>query len=704
MDIAYQNLRSSFPPYLPPPEFSPTSGFKLTKKLHFPIMISTNCRRNEFKSSSYRVRNSSLMLQYTAPENDGNGDENFKSFGHWVHVPLSLFPGVSSSWWNLTEDKQVLIGAAKPITVYLALRRMWKLVWDSNRWVLLVAFGALTMAAISEISMPNILAESIFSACRGKTVVFARKFQLLVILSMTSGICSFNRDEFTDFGLAVACRPLLLLIHNIRSTLLNNSSTSLQVKHLRKLLHSAILFQDISFFDKEMVGNLTSRLGADCQQLAHVIGNNINLITRNALQATGALAYLLTLSWPLAISTLVICSVLSAIFLLYSRYVMRTAKLTQEFTACAHEVARESLTLVKTIRIYGTERKEVGRYKQWLDRLAFISTRESAANGLWNMSFSTLYRSTQVFAVLLGGIAILNGQTSAEQLTKAFQNYPLRMSSCTLYMGSVWFIPHGVKLPELMGHIQFVNVSFHYHLRDMLLEHINITIRANEVVALVGPSGCGKSTLVNLLLRLYEPTNGQIFIDGIPLWELDIRWLREKIGYVGQEPNLFHMDIKSNIRYGCPMNTTQEDIELAAKQACAHEFISSFPNGYDTIVDDNLLSGGQKQRIAIARAILRNPAILILDEATSALDSESEHFVKDTIFELKDNRGGPKTIIVIAHRLSTIVAADKIFVMDRGQVIEIGNHEELLSKDGYYARLVKVHNNMFTSISSQHPD
>ncbi|XP_031741679.1 ABC transporter B family member 26, chloroplastic isoform X4 [Cucumis sativus] len=543
--------------------------------------------------------------------------------------------------------------------------------------------------------MPNILADSIFSASRGKTTVFARKFHLLVFLSITSGICS---------GLRSGCFGLANII---------------LVKRLRELLYSAIVFQDISFFDKETVGNLTSRLGADCQQLAHIIGNNINLITRNALQATGALAYLLTLSWPLAISTLVICSVLSAIFLLYSRYVMRTAKLTQEFAACAHDVARESLTLVKTIRIYGTERKEVGRYKQWLDRLAFISTRESAAYGLWNMSFSTLYRSTQVFAVLLGGIAILSGQTSAEQLTKyvlycewliyatwritdnlSSLLYSIAASETVFQLmdllPSEQFLCKGVKLPELMGHIQFVNVSFHYHLRDMLLEHINITIRANEVVALVGPSGCGKSTLVNLLLRLYEPTNGQIFVDGIPLWELDIRWLREKIGYVEQEPNLFHMDIKSNIRYGCPMNTTQEDIELAAKQACAHEFISSFPNGYDTIVDDNLLSGGEKQRIAIARAILRNPAILILDEATSALDSESEHFVKDTIFALKDNRGGQKTIIVIAHRLSTVVAADKIFVMDRGQVIEIGNHEELLRKDGYYARLVKVHN--------KHPD
>lgn len=152
------------------------------------------------------------------------------------------------------------------------------------------------------------------------------------------------------------------------------------------------------------------------------------------------------------------------------------------------------------------------------------------------------------------------------------------------------------------------------------------------------------------------------------------------------------------------MDTTQEDIELAAKQACAHEFISSFPNGYDTIVDDNLLSGGQKQRIAIARAILRNPAILIFDEATSALDSESEHYVKDTISALKDNRCGQKTVIVIAHRLSTILAADKIFVMDRGQVIETGNHEELLCKDGYYGRLVKVHNNVFTSVCSEQLD
>ncbi|XP_022133689.1 ABC transporter B family member 26, chloroplastic-like [Momordica charantia] len=696
MDIAYRYLCISFPPFFPPAGFSPrsnsrSSGSKLTMKPQFPIIVYSSFRSNEFKFYRHRMRNSSLILRYMVPENDGNGDDNFKSFGHWVSVSRSLFP--DGSWWNLDEHKKVEIGAAKPLTVYLALRRMWKLVWDSNRWVLLVAFGALTIAAISEISMPSILAASIFSASSGKTIAFAKKLQLLVILSFTSGIFS---------GLRTGCFGVANII---------------LVKHLREILHSAILFQDMSFFDTETVGNLTSRLGADCQQLAHVIGNNINLITRNALQAIGALANLLTLSWPLALSTLVICSVLSAIFLLYSRYVMKTAKLNQEFTAGASEVARESLTLVKTIRICGTERKEVERYKQWLDKLAFVSTRESAAYGLWNMSFGALYRSTQVFAVLLGGISIMSGRTSAEQLTKyvlycewliyatwritdnlSSLLYSIAASEAVFQLmdllPSEQFLSKGVKLQELTGHIQFVDVSFHYHSRDMLLEHINITLQANEVVAIVGPSGSGKSTLVNLLLRLYEPTSGQIFVDGRPLKELDIRWLREKIGFVGQEPHLFHMDIKSNIRYGCPMDTTQEDIELAAEQACAHEFISSFPNGYDTIVDDNLLSGGQKQRIAIARAILRDPAILILDEATSALDSESEHYVKGAISAFKSKRGGQKTVIVIAHRLSTIEAADKILVMDRGRVVEIGNHKELLCRDGYYAKLVKIHKNV----------
>nr|XP_007140934.1 hypothetical protein PHAVU_008G153600g [Phaseolus vulgaris]ESW12928.1 hypothetical protein PHAVU_008G153600g [Phaseolus vulgaris] len=226
-----------------------------------------------------------------------------------------------------------------------------------------------------------------------------------------------------------------------------------------------------------------------------------------------------------------------------------------------------------------------------------------------------------------------------------------------------------------------------------VLEHLDFSIEENQVIAIVGLSGSGKSTLLNLLLRLYEPSSGQIYIDGFPLRELDIRWLRQHIGYVAQESHLFHMDIKSNIKYGCPGNIKQEDIERAAKKAYAHDFISSLPNGYETLVDDNALSGGQKQRIAITRAILRDPVIMILDEATSALDSECEHYVKESLYALKDECKR-RTIIIIAHRLSTAKAADKIFVMDDGRIIEMGDHEGLMLKDGLYAKLNKIQANI----------
>ncbi|XP_038994141.1 ABC transporter B family member 26, chloroplastic-like [Hibiscus syriacus] len=240
-----------------------------------------------------------------------------------------------------------------------------------------------------------------------------------------------------------------------------------------------------------------------------------------------------------------------------------------------------------------------------------------------------------------------------------------------------------------------------------VLQHINLSVHPGEVVALIALSGSGKSTMVNLLLRLYKPTNGQILVDGVPLNELDIEWLRGKIGYVGQEPKFFCMDISSNIKYGCTRNIKQVDVEWAAKQAYAHDFITLLPDGYNTLVDDDLLSGGQKQRIAIARAILRDPTIPILDEATSALDAESEHNVKVALLPnsisirrlsmelgacflvfhmpLYPECSSRRTVIVIAHRISTIQADDRIVVMVRGQIVEIGSH----SKDGLYPRLTR---------------
>ncbi|GMP82664.1 hypothetical protein CsSME_00036871 [Camellia sinensis var. sinensis] len=470
------------------------------------------------------------------------------------------------------------------------------------------------------------------------------------------------------------CRNLQVKIFGLRGCFFSIANMIL-VKRMRETLYSSLLYQDILFFDSETVGDLTSRLGADCQQVSRVIGNDLNMILRNALQGTGALIYLLILSWPLGLYTLAICSTLSAIMLLYGQYQKKAAKLTQEFTASANEVAQETFSLMRTVRVYGTENQELGRYKHWLGKLADISLRQSAAYGFWNLSFNILYHSTQVIAVLIGGMYILRGQITAERLTK-FILYSEWLIFSTWWVGdslsslmqsvgasekvfrlmdlspSDQFLAQGLKLQRLMGRIEFVNVSFYYPSRPTVpvLKNVNLSVHPNEVIAIVGLSGSGKSTLVNLLLHLYEPTSGQILIDGFPLKDLDIKWLRERIGYVGQEPRLFRMDVSSNIRYGCTRDIKQEDVEWAAKQAYAHNFISSLPNGYKTIVDDDLLSGGQKQRIAIARAILRDPTILILDEATSALDAESEHYVKGVLRAVRNDLKSKRTVMVIAHR------------------------------------------------------
>ncbi|XP_076943444.1 ABC transporter B family member 26, chloroplastic-like [Bidens hawaiensis] len=601
-----------------------------------------------------------------------------------VRLIPAVLPG--GEWWRFLDDVEVAQNA-KPVTLVRALRRMWELI-SSDRWIIFSAFSALILTALTEISIPHFLTASIFSAQSGNVAVFRGNVKLLVFLCVTSGICSGLRGCW--FGIA----------------------NMILVKRMREKLYSILLLQDINFFDSESIGDLTSRLGSDCQQVSRVIGNDLNLILRNLLQATGALIYLLVLSWPLGLCTLAICSTLSLIMYRYGQYQKKAARLTQEYTASANEVAQETFSLMRTVRVYGTEHKELERYDNWLDKLAHISLRTSAAYGIWNCSFNTLYHSTQVIAALVGGMSIMAGHITAEQLTK-FILYSEWLIYSTWFVGdnlsslmqsvgasekvfqmmdlapSHQFTSKGSKLPSLKGRIELVNVSFSYTSRETVhvLRDINLTVNPYEVVALVGLSGSGKSTIVNLLLRLYEPTSGQILIDGSPLKDLDIKWLREKIGYVGQEPRLFRMDVKSNIAYGCTRDVTQENIESAAKQAYAHDFIISLPDGYNTIVDDDLLSGGQKQRIAIARGILRNPSILILDEATSALDAESEYNIKGVLRATGDNF--KRTVIIIAHRLSTVQAADKIVVMDRGQIIEMGNHRELLLKDGLYARLTR---------------
>ncbi|KAL8519167.1 hypothetical protein ACS0TY_010195 [Phlomoides rotata] len=654
-----------------------------------PLQLFAPCKRFHYipKVKSASVNGYPINKEDELSFTESEKVELSEKLKKWVTLVRQILPG--GQWWSLSGEGVGDVITAKPVTVFRALKKMWDLI-AQDRWVIFTAFVALIITALAEISIPHFLTASIFSAQSSTIQLFHRNVRILVLACITAAICSGVRGCL--FGIA----------------------NMILVKRLREKLYSTLLLQDISFFDSETVGDLTSRLGSDCQQVSRVIGNDLNLILRNVLQGSGALIYLLVLSLPLGLCVLGICISLSTIMLIYGQYQKKSAKLIQEFTASANEVAQETFSLMRTVRVYGTEQQELGRYNKWLEKLAGLSLRQSAAYGFWNFGFNTLYHATQVIAVLIGGMSILSGNTTAEQLTK-FILYSEWLIYSTWWIGdnlsnlmqsigasekvfhlidvspSDQFTAKGLKLQKLTGRVEFVGVSFHYPSRTEvpILQNFSLTVHPGEVVAFVGLSGSGKSTVVNLLLRLYEPTSGEILIDGHPMRGLDIKRLRERIGYVGQEPRLFRMDISSNIKYGCPWDVSQQDVERAAKQAFAHDFISSLPNGYQTLVDDDLLSGGQKQRIAIARAVLRDPTILILDEATSALDAESEHNVKGVIRAVHSEPQTKRTVFVIAHRLSTIQTADRIIVMDTGKIVEIGKHADLLTKDGLYARLIR---------------
>jgi ATP-binding cassette subfamily B protein len=482
------------------------------------------------------------------------------------------------------------------------------------------------------------------------------------------------------------------------------------VTRLRQDLFGSLMSQEVGFFDARKTGELTNRLASDTTVLQNAVSVNISMGLRNAAQALGGIALLLYTSPILTGLMMAIVPAVAVGAVTYGRRVRGLSKQTQDALAAANEVAEEGLSGIRTVRSFAAERHEVERYRSATERAYDVARRRVSQSAVFMAAASSAGYLASAVVLWFGGRLVLDGKMTVGNLT-SFLIYSMMVAFALGALTDLWAdfmraagaaervfelidrqpaIPStgGERLPSVQGRVEFQQVRFAYPTRPdvPVLQGIDLKLDAGEVVAIVGPSGAGKSTIAGLLARMYDPQGGRVLLDGKPLSALDPEWLRQQIGTVAQEPMLFATSISDNIRYG-RMDATDAEVEAAARAANAHEFISRFPEGYQTLVGERgvQLSGGQKQRIAIARAVLKNPRLLVLDEATSALDAESEHLVQEALDRLMRGR----STIIIAHRLSTVIGADRVLVLEGGQVVQSGNHAALMGQEGLYRRLVE---------------
>ncbi len=480
------------------------------------------------------------------------------------------------------------------------------------------------------------------------------------------------------------------------------------VKRLRHKLFSQILGQDITFFDQQKTGELLGRLGSDTALLQNALSVNISMLVRSFVQALGGIAMMFATSAKLSSFILLIIPPLGFLAARFGKKVRAFSKKTQDALATSSGVAEESIGNVRTVKAFAQEGLEEKRYNERLEASFELSKQKIKVVASFTNMVTMVGFAAVVFIVWYGGKLVITGELTVGTLT-SFLLYVITVSFSVGMLGSLWTdfmsaFGASTRIFELLekpvedlkigknkfpeGDIEFNNVSFSYPTRKefAVLNDLSFKLRPQETVAVVGSSGAGKSTLVQLLLRFYDVNSGSITFGGTNSKDLSLETIRHSIGLVAQEPILVSESLRENIRYGNP-SATDADVEAAAKLAFAHDFIKSFPQGYNTLVGERgiQLSGGQKQRVAIARALLKNPQVLILDEATSALDSESEHLVQMAL----DRELGKRTTLIIAHRLSTVKRADKILVMSEGTIVETGTHDELYqNNDGLYHKLV----------------
>lgn len=495
--------------------------------------------------------------------------------------------------------------------------------------------------------------------------------------------------------------------------LLFTNVTENTLRDIRREAFTRLVYMPMDFFNSNKVGELTSRISADITQVQSVLQTSIAEFFRQIVIIVGGVTFLLIISWKLALIMLATLPILAIVAVFFGRFVRKLSKQAQDESASSNTIIEESLMGISNVKAFTNELFTIGKYKNAIQNIRDLNVK----SGLWRgffASFVIIFIMGAIVFIVWQGVLLTQGP-NPEMAPKDFYTFMM----FTIMMGaSFGSLPElyaniqkaigatenlmelittpnekdsriGTATPEITGRVAFKDVRFHYPQRKdvEVLKSVSFESKINQTVALVGASGAGKSTVASLLLQYYDLSDGAIEFDGVNSTEINLDHLRSHMAFVPQEVILFSGTIRENISFG-NLNATEEEIIEAAKKANAWEFITSFPENLDTEVGDRgiQLSGGQKQRIAIARAILRNPRILILDEATSALDSESEKAVQSALDELMKGR----TSFVIAHRLSTIKKADMILVFDRGEIVESGVHESLVEKGGVYANLVAL--------------
>ncbi len=486
------------------------------------------------------------------------------------------------------------------------------------------------------------------------------------------------------------------------------------IADLREQLFRHLQELSMEFFTHKSTGKVIARFTNDLNALQQVIARTPIYLIRDGLTAISLVGVLFSLSWKFSLMTLGILPISAVIIVVLGKSLRTVGRKGQSQMGELYSVIQENIQAAPVVKAYRAEQTEISRFQKANRYFLDLSLRFAKTDTLSSPCMEMVGALTGAFLLWKGGSDVIHNvwttgsffafMASALSIYRPIKNFAelnaqlqLGTASAERIFELLDEVPHiqdapaALPLASFSGRITYEGISFRYPTPDgkaseprWALRNVNLTINRGEIVALVGSSGAGKTSMALLLPRFYDPTSGRVTIDGQDIRQSTLDSVRQQIGLVTQEVLLFNETIRYNIAYGKP-NATLEEVQEAAKAANAHDFVSRLPMGYDTAIGERgiRLSGGERQRLSIARALLKNPPILILDEATSSLDAESEKLVQDAVEHLMVNR----TVLVIAHRLATVRKADRIVVMDRGQIVEEGTHQDLLAKQGVYYKL-----------------